>query len=142
MTFQFLKEKSLSTWRIQRKNPHGIFRKKEVCMTKKKTVLIDLDGVLNNYNGNFDEEFIPEIRNGAKEFLQSLYQNYTIKLFTTRNRLLTAKWLTQNNIDKYIQDITNVKEPAFLYIDDRCVCFDGDFANTFNQIQNFKPWYK
>ena len=67
---------------------------------------------------------------------------FTIKIFTTRNKILTAKWLAKNNLDKYISDITDIKEPAFLHIDDRCICFDGNFNNTINQIQNFKPWYK
>ena len=111
-------------------------------MTKKKTILVDLDGVLNQYNGTFDENIIPEIKDGAIEFVQNLHQNFTIKIFTTRNKILTAKWLAKNNLDKYISDITDIKEPAFLHIDDRCICFDGNFNNTINQIQNFKPWYK
>lgn len=111
-------------------------------MTKKKTILVDLDGVLNEYNGNFDENIIPKIKDGAIEFIQNLHQNYTIKVFTTRNKILTAKWLIENNLDKYISDITDVKEPAYLHIDDRCICFDGNYNNTINQIQNFKPWYK
>jgi hypothetical protein len=32
--------------------------------------------------------------------------------FTTRNKLLTAKWLIENDIDKYIEDITNTKDLA------------------------------
>lgn len=111
-------------------------------MTKKKTILVDLDGVLNEYNGNFDENIIPKIKDGAIEFIQNLHQNFTIKIFTTRNKILTAKWLIKNNLDKYISDITDVKEPAYLHIDDRCICFDGNYNNTINQIQNFKPWYK
>lgn len=111
-------------------------------MTKKKTILVDLDGVLNEYNGNFDENIIPEIKDGANEFIQNLHQNFTIKIFTTRNKILTTKWLIKNNLDKYISDITDVKEPAYLHIDDRCICFDGNYNNTINQIQNFKPWYK
>ena len=35
----------------------------------KKTILIDLDGVLNDYFGNYDKEFISQIKAGAKEFL-------------------------------------------------------------------------
>ena len=35
----------------------------------KKTILIDLDGVLNDYVGNYDKDFIPPIKAGAKEFL-------------------------------------------------------------------------
>ena len=111
-------------------------------MTKKKTILVDLDGVLNEYNGNFDENIIPEIKDGANEFIQNLHQNFTIKIFTTRNKILTTKWLIKNILDKYISDITDVKEPAYLHIDDRCICFDGNYNNTINQIQKFKPWYK
>lgn len=111
-------------------------------MTKKKTILVDLDGVLNQYNGAFDKHFIPEIRTGAEDFLKNLYGKFEIKLFTTRNKILTTQWLIKNNLNQYITDITNVKEPAFLHIDDRCICFDGNYNDTINQIQNFKPWYK
>ena len=38
----------------------------------KKTILIDLDGVLNEYEGKFDKDFIPPIKLGAKEFLEKL----------------------------------------------------------------------
>lgn len=108
----------------------------------KKLLLIDLDGVLNTYDGKFDEKYIPEIKEGASKFLRTLCENYSIKIFTTRNRLLASKWLIANNLDKYIDDITNIKEPAWLHIDDRCVKFDGDFDKTFNQIQNFEVWFK
>ena len=57
----------------------------------KKTLLIDLDGVLNCYNGNFDKDFIPTVLNGANEFLQDVSKDFEIKIFTTRNKLLTAK---------------------------------------------------
>ena len=36
----------------------------------KKTLFIDLDGVLNEYNGKFDEKYIPPIKNGAYKFLK------------------------------------------------------------------------
>ena len=41
-------------------------------MTFKKTILIDLDGVLNTYTGPFDPNFIPPIKDGAREFLENL----------------------------------------------------------------------
>ena len=110
--------------------------------TFKKTILIDLDGVLNNYTGNFDKDFIPPIKDGAIEFLEKLSKDFEIKLFTTRNKILTTKWLIDNNIDKYFEDITNTKDLAWLYIDDRCVNFDGSFENLSNSVNLFKPWYK
>lgn len=36
--------------------------------TFKKTILIDLDGVLNTYMGKFDKNLIPPIKEGAKKF--------------------------------------------------------------------------
>lgn len=111
-------------------------------MIKKKTILVDLDGVLNEYNGVFKEDSIPEIREGAKEFIIDLRKDFDIKIFTTRDKLQTKNWLIKHNLNDYIRDITNIKEPAYLHIDDRCICFDGNFKNTTNKIRNFKPWYK
>ena len=39
----------------------------------RKTLLIDLDGVLNDYIGNYDKDFIPPIKVGVKEFWK-IYQ--------------------------------------------------------------------
>jgi hypothetical protein len=56
--------------------------------------------------------------------------------------MLTAKWLIENKIEKYISDITNIKEPAYLHIDDRCICFEGDYDKLYKNIADFKVWYK
>ena len=108
----------------------------------RKTILIDLDGVLNEYTGGFDKDYIPPIKDGAKEFLENLSENFDIKIFTTRNKILATKWLINNNIDQFVADITNVKDLAWLYIDDRCINFDGNFENLSNNINNFRPWYR
>ena len=110
--------------------------------TFKRTILIDLDGVLNEYDGKFDEKFIPPIKKGAKKFLEDLSENFEIKLFTTRNKILASKWLIENNIDLLFNDITNTKDLAWLYIDDRCLKFEGDYSSLKEQINVFKPWYK
>ena len=109
---------------------------------KRKAILIDFDGVLNEYTGRFDKDYIPPIKEGAKEFLKKLSEIFDIKIFTTRNKILATKWLINNNIDQFVADITNTKDLAWLYIDDRCINFDGSFENLFNNINNFKPWYK
>ena len=108
----------------------------------RKTILIDLDGVLNEYTGDFDKDYIPPIKDGAKEFLENLSENFDIKIFTTRNKILATKWLINNSIDQFVADITNVKDLAWLYIDDRCINFDGNFENLSNNINNFRPWYR
>ncbi len=108
----------------------------------RKTILIDLDGVLNNYTGNFDINYIPSIKEGAKEFITELSKEYNIKLFTTRNKILASKWLIKEGLDNIISDITNTKDLSFLYIDDRCIKFNGNYCELLNEIRNFKPWYK
>ncbi len=98
--------------------------------------------MLNTYTGEFQKEFIPPIKRGAKKFLKKLSKKFVIKIFTTRNKLLSAKWLIENDIDKYIEDITNIKDLAYLYIDERCLTFNGNFSDLINQIDDFKPYYK
>ena len=108
----------------------------------KKTILIDLDGVLNEYTGNYDPDYIPPIRSGAFELLENLSGKYDLRIFTTRNRKLVEKWLFSYKIQGFIKSITNEKVPAWLIIDDRCIKFSGSYHDLLNQIENFKPWYK
>lgn len=110
-------------------------------MAGKANILVDLDGVLNTYTGGFDENYIPPVKSGAVEFLTALSEKYIVKIFTTRNRLLASKWLIENGLDKYVADVTNIKEPAILHIDDRALTFQGDFDETLRKIKNFKVWY-
>lgn len=108
----------------------------------KKTLLIDLDGVLNTYVGGYQADFIPPIRDGAKEFLAALEPNFELKLFTTRPAELAQKWLYENQISHLFSEVTNIKKPAWLLIDDRCLTFNGDYDDLALQIKNFTPWYK
>ena len=109
----------------------------------KKRLLIDLDGVLNEYGKEkFDENFIPKMKNGAKEFLQELANDYELYLFTTRNSKLAKKWLIENEIDEFFADVTNVKAPAYLQIDDRAICFNGNFSMTIEDVKNFKVYWE
>ena len=111
-------------------------------MNKKKTILIDLDGVLNTYCGNYDKNYIPPLRDGAEEFLIKLTEKYNLKLFTNRNTKLAKKWLIENKIDKYFLEVTNIKGPATLYIDDRALKFNGNFNETLSQVYNFKTFWE
>lgn len=108
----------------------------------KKTILIDLDEVLNTYSGKYNENFIPPIKDGAKDFLQKLSVDYKVNIFTTRNLLLTSKWLNENNLSEFIEDITNIKKPSYLIIDDRCINFDGNYDDLIEKIKNFKVLHK
>lgn len=108
----------------------------------KKTILIDLDGVLNEYTGNYNPNEIPEMKMGADKFLEKLFDKFELIIFTTRDLAMTKNWLKSNKLDKYVADITNTKVPAWLIIDDRCITFNGDYNEISRQITTFKPWYK
>lgn len=106
-----------------------------------KKFLIDLDGVLNVYE-KYDENLIPQMKDGAEEFLKELSKEGELYLFTTRERKMAKKWLIENKIDKYFVDVTNQKIPAYLMIDDRAVCFKGDYKKTIEDVKNFKVHWK
>lgn len=108
----------------------------------KKTILIDLDGVLNTYNGKYDKNYIPPVKDGAYKLIKELSEDYKIVIFTTRNSLVASKWVIQNGLDKYVENVTNVKEPAYLIIDDRCINFEGNYNILKKKIKNFEVWYK
>ena len=108
----------------------------------KRKILIDLDGVLNEYCGNYNEDYIPDIKKGAKEFIQELSKFAELYLFTTRNLMSATKWLIENNLDQYFKDVTNIKLPSYLYIDDRCICFRGEYGEILTEIDKFKVYWK
>ena len=110
---------------------------------QKRKILIDLDGVLNEYGKEpFDENYIPEIKKGAVEFLEELNKIGDLYLFTSRNLMYSSKWLFENKIDKYFKDITCIKLPSFLYIDDRTICFDGNYDIIIDRIKKFKTYWE
>ena len=77
----------------------------------RKKILIDLDGVLNEYGKEkFDENFIPEIKIGAREFIQNVSEFAELYLFTSRNLILATKWLIKYDLDKYFKDVTGCKK--------------------------------
>ena len=108
----------------------------------KKTIFIDFDGVLNTYNCWQGDNELFEPMPYAKEFLKKLSESYVVYIFTTRNREKVYKWLIKYFFDDYICDVTNKKEPAYLYIDDRALKFDGDYRKILEEIENFKPHWK
>ena len=47
-------------------------------------------------------------------------------------------------VDKFIKKIKfpRKKPSAYITVDDRCICFDGNADTLIDKINNFKPWYK
>ena len=109
----------------------------------RKTIYVDFNGVLDTYKGWKGVGHEYPIRPGTREFLEKLVKNgYTIYVFTAADVTRVKQWLTRNKIDDLIQDVTNKKGPAIIYLDDRAVQFTGDFDDAYNQIINFKTHWE
>ena len=116
--------------------------KVNLMCNKKKTILLDLDGVINEYTKGFQKDYIPPVKKGAVDFLEILSKKYDLKLFTSRNKSLVEKWVFNNGLDKYFSGITNIKEVCWLFVDDRCITFNGNYDDLLNEIINFKVWHE
>ena len=108
----------------------------------KKTILLDLDGVLNDYSNGYEQNFIPPVRKDAVTFLEKLSKKFTVKLFTARKLTLAVRWVRENQLEDYIDSVTNIKEPSWLIIDDRCIKFNGNYSQLLDDINEFEVWYK
>ncbi len=114
-----------------------------------KTIVFDFDGVINSYKSGWEgagvindppvvgiKELIADIRkNGDKVIIQSSRCDSEVGLNAIKD------YLEVYNIE--VDDITNQKPPAAIYVDDRAICFNGDCNNLRRQISKFRPlWDK
>ena len=110
---------------------------------QRPTVCVDLDGVLNTFDGWRSPEYFHPPREGAREFLQRLHESgYRVVIFTVRWHGWVREWLTANGLDAFVDDVTDRKPPAIAYLDDHAICFTGDFNSAFDQIVRFRPHWQ
>jgi len=101
-------------------------------------VCVDLNGVLDSYTGWRGPEHFDPPRTGAREFLESLAaRGFDIVVFTTRHPDGVWEWLERFGLRPLVRDVTDRKPPAHVFVDDRAVCFRGDFAQTLRAIDTF-----
>lgn len=58
----------------------------------KKTICVDFDGVLNEYDG-YEEGDLGEPLTGSKEFIKELRKKYKIVILTSRQKEQVIDWL-------------------------------------------------
>jgi phosphoserine phosphatase len=109
----------------------------------KQILCVDLDGVLNSFDGWKGADFFHPPRPGAREFLEQLNaKGYRVVVFTVRWGPHVESWLAQYGLSEYVSMVTDKKPPAFAYIDDRAICFQGDYAKTLDQLEAFKAHWE
>ncbi|MBZ5585045.1 MAG: hypothetical protein LAQ30_23115 [Acidobacteriia bacterium] len=109
----------------------------------KPVVCVDLDGVLNAFDGWKGAEVFHDPRPGAREFLQALNGlGYHVIVFTCRWGPHVEEWLARHGLSEYVAAVTDKKPAAHVYVDDRAICFQGDFTRTLEQISGFKAHWE
>ncbi|MEF3692020.1 MAG: hypothetical protein V3574_03130 [Candidatus Moraniibacteriota bacterium] len=108
---------------------------------EEKIVSIDFDGVLSQYDGWKGEDVTGKPIEGANDFILSLIKSgYQPVVFTTRNPELISNWLNEFGFPDI--EVTNTKYPSLVYIDDRCVKFDGDFSKLVDNLKDYDIYWR
>ena len=121
-------------------------------MEKRRTIAIDFDGVISNYQGYKGKgNFAPPVP-GCKNFLDKLREEgWTIIVFTTRSEIpqieaymlefrIPYDYINENPENKKL-DCSPWKILADIYLDDRAICFEGVYSKELlTRIIDFQPW--
>ena len=99
---------------------------------------VDLNGVLDAYTGWQGAAHFDPPRPGARAFLVALRERgYRIVIFTTRYDEDVWAWVKTHGLDDVVDEVTDRKPAAHVFVDDRAVCFRGDFDATLRDIDTF-----
>lgn len=108
---------------------------------QKPPLCIDFDGVMATYDGHYAGP-IGAPAPGLREFLGRLTDKFTVTILTARDVAEVWEWLEAHAFMPYIDNVTNVKPPAYVYIDDRAVGHRGSFGETISAVEGFRPhWW-
>ena len=77
------------------------------------------------------------VRDGLGDPNDFMYAKYS---FTVEVIPFWWHWFNKFWNKPNVVGITNVKLPAFAYVDDRAICFKGDWNLTIEDIKNFKVY--
>jgi len=87
-----------------------------------KTIAVDFDGVLKP--GAFDSTSGPTPATVAA-LEQLTLDGYRLIIVSSRPVDQIKQWLADHEISHYFEEVTNTKNPALFYIDDRAIRFPG-----------------
>src|SRR6266850_1313504 len=109
-------------------------------MSYRKTILIDFDGVLHSYDGEFSSQLGPPVEK-SRHACVLLSRKFKLVCFTSRLLEQVEPWLKRYAFPDML--VTNEKLPAFLIIDDRAITFKGAWTDEFlEEVKQFKPHWQ
>lgn len=136
-------------------------------MKKPKIICIDFDGVIHSYTSgwqgprNIPDPPVPGAIEWIEEFIMLFCAppesiaamaepgKYRLFIYSSRSRYPGArramkKYLLKHGLDKRFLEVIKFptrKPPAHITIDDRAICFTGQFPST-KEITEFLPWFE
>jgi hypothetical protein len=129
-------------------------------MRKKPILCVDFDGVIHSYTSGWKgaAEIPDPPVDGAIAFMLGALNHFDVIIFSSRSNqaggvAAMKRWLREHAGSCWyetpagpgLEDVRFVTEKpaAFLTIDDRAICFEGDWsALDPAALLNFKPWNK
>lgn len=125
--------------------------KKARGRSRKKTLVLDFDGVLHSYRSGWQGATVisdPPVP-GALEWLEQAVARFEIAILSSRSRekggIEAMKgWLSACGLpDAVLSEILfpKSKPPAHVYIDDRGYRFEGTFPGL-DELDAFEPWHR
>jgi hypothetical protein len=120
-----------------------VARKINLEAPERPMVCVDLNGVLDLYTGWKHPDHWDPPRPGAEAFLTGLVERgFDVVVFTTRHPIEVRRWLRENGLLRLVSAVTRRKPPAHVFVDDRAVCFSGDFDDTLRRVEAFKAHWE
>lgn len=128
----------------------------------KPIMCLDFDGVIHRYDSGWQGALTiaDDVTEGFFEWLDEAAQYFKIVVYSSRSKEPGAtdamalwmndqrrKWRARGgtSVANYPVEVefADTKPAAFLQIDDRAICFDGDWSKLSPQnLLTFKPWNK
>jgi hypothetical protein len=113
-------------------------------------VALDFDGVINSYKSGWKGETeTDDPVKGAAEGISGLWnRGNKIIIFSTRAQTPEGAETIREYLRKHTEndllansiEITDRKPVADVYVDDRAITFTGNWEETLEKIESFKPW--
>jgi hypothetical protein len=107
----------------------------------KKTLLVDFDGTLSDYHGWKGLTEVGPPLPKARKAMILLARKFKLVCFTTRSAEVVEPWLRAHGFPE--MEVTNVKKPAHLIVDDRALRFNGEWTDELlREIEDFAPHWE
>lgn len=97
-----------------------------------------MDWIFETFEDNFKMNNISSHSKNAVEFIKKLYNEFDLKLIVTKNKVLAAKWLIDNNAENLVNCLVSEKKYCQLYLNNECIKHCKDFSKFYKVIIELK----